>query len=98
MATQIELEWSSEVLLLNVFIALLWIVFGIFIHYFRDVIESSEKVSVILESWKLKYGDEATVVRLVSGIQMMDLQEVVDEFYREFQIPRKVKAKKQKSE
>lgn len=64
----------------------------------RDVIESSEKVSVILESWKLKYGDEATVVRLVSGIQMMDLQEVVDEFYREFQIPRKVKAKKQKSE
>ena len=69
-----------------------------FISFFRDVIESSEKVSVILESWKLKYGDEATVVRLVSGIQMMDLQEVVDEFYREFQIPRKVKAKKQKSE
>ena len=62
----------------------------------RDVIESSEKVSVILESWKLKYGPEATVVRLVSGIQMMDLQEVVDEFYREFQIPRKIKGKKQK--
>ena len=59
----------------------------------RDVIESSEKVSVILESWKLKYGSEASVVRLVSGIQMMDLQEVVDEFYREFQIPRKVKNK-----
>ena len=63
----------------------------------RDVVESSEKVSVILESWKLKYGSDATVVRLVSGIQMMDLQEVVDEFYREFQIPRKVKAKRQKT-
>ena len=63
----------------------------------RDVVESSEKVSVILESWKLKFGSEATVVRLVSGIQMMDLQEVVDEFYREFQIPRKVKAKRLKT-
>ena len=59
----------------------------------RDVIESSEKVSCILESWRLKYGSEASVVRLVGGIQMMDLQEVVDEFYREFQIPRKVKKK-----
>ena len=54
------------------------------------------QVSCILESWKLKYGSEATVVRLVSGIQMMELQEVVDEFYKEFQIPRKVKAKKLK--
>ena len=64
----------------------------------RDVIESSEKVSVILESWKLKYGSDATVIGLVGGIQMMDLQEVVDEFYREFQIPRKVKNKKQKKD
>ena len=64
----------------------------------RDVVEASDKVSVILESWKMKYGSDATVLRLVGGIQMMDLQEVVDAFYREFQIPRKVKAKKQKKE
>ena len=62
----------------------------------RDVVESNEKVSVILESWKMKYGPEATVVRLVGGIQAMEMQAVVDEFYREFQIPRAVKAKKQK--
>ena len=62
----------------------------------RDVVEASEKVSVILESWKMKYGPEATVLRLVGGIQLMDLQEVVDEFYKEFQVPRKVKVKKQK--
>ena len=64
----------------------------------RDVVEPGEKVSVILESWKMKYGPEATVVRLVGGIQAMEMQAVVDEFYREFQIPRAVKAKKQKKE
>ena len=31
-----------------------------------------------------------------TSLQMMELQEVVDEFYKEFQIPRKVKAKKLK--
>ena len=47
---------------------------------------------------KVKYSTEATVVRLVGGIQAMEMQAVVDEFYREFQIPRAVKAKKQKKE
>ena len=52
------------------------------------------EVSVILESWKLKFGAGASVVRLVSAIQRLNMQEVVDEFYREFQIPRAVKTKK----
>ena len=32
------------------------------------------KVSVILEAWKMKFGQEATVIRLVGGIQAMEMQ------------------------
>ena len=84
-------------------------------------------MSVILEAWKMTFGKDATVLRLVGGIQAMEMQvtggqaisgnclccclflggskqiisyylclnlflgkAVVDAFYREFQIPRKV--------
>ena len=32
------------------------------------------KVSVILEAWKMKFGRDATVIRLVGGIQAMEMQ------------------------
>ena len=32
------------------------------------------KVSVILEAWKMKFGQDATVIRLVGGIQAMEMQ------------------------
>ena len=42
----------------------------------------------VLESWIVKYGAEATVATLVGAIQSLNLQNVVDAFYREFQIPK----------
>ena len=40
-----------------------------------DVIyEQPLKVSVILEAWKMKFGKDATVLRLVGGIQAMEMQ------------------------
>jgi len=53
----------------------------------RDCVTiSGDRVSVILEAWKVKYSDSANLSRLIQAIQSLQLQPVVDGFYREFQI------------
>ncbi|XP_023320512.1 uncharacterized protein LOC111695423 [Eurytemora carolleeae] len=53
----------------------------------RDVVSiSGDRVSVVLEAWKVKYSKEANCSRLIAAIQGLQLQGVVDDFYREFQI------------
>ena len=41
------------------------------------VFKNYAKVSVILEAWKMKFGQDATVIRLVGGIQAMEMQVIM---------------------
>ena len=41
------------------------------------VFKNCAKVSVILEAWKMKFGQDATVIRLVGGIQAMEMQVIL---------------------
>ena len=41
------------------------------------VFKNYAKVSVILEAWKMKFGQDATVIRLVGGIQAMEMQVMI---------------------
>ena len=41
------------------------------------VFKNCAKVSVILEAWKMKFGQDATVIRLVGGIQAMEMQVIM---------------------